>query len=518
MTEPARESDVCVIVEGAYPYVTGGVASWLQELITSLPDITFSVLAIKADEHTQPWHVTPPPNVIEIVEVPLSFAPRRPAAVAPRIADRIGRLLHQFLETGAPDLLRSLNAELGALRPTPRVGDIMSSPEMFAILSGHYRKAFPSASFHHFFWATRILLGGLLAVLLAPLPRARIYHTLSTGFAGLLAARATYETGRPAFLTEHGIYLLERQIEIMMAEWMGDQTETGLVLAREHHDLRDLWSAAFESYAHGCYDACSPIIALYGANSEVQARLGAQRDRLRVIPNGIRPERFADVVSNRDEAKPLIALIGRVVPIKDIKTFIRAAALVHAAFPQARFAVLGPKDEDADYAADCDALVAELGMEDVIAFPGRVNVVDWMPQIDILVLTSLSEAQPLVILEAGACGIPSVAPDVGSCRELIEGTSPGARHGGIITALVDPEATSTALLRLLRDPALRAEMGQAMQDRVHADYDWSGIVAQYRRIYTGSAESVAGNEAGDTPGASAPDLPPVRPIEIAPVR
>jgi glycosyltransferase involved in cell wall biosynthesis len=380
-------------------------------------------------------------------------------------------------------MLRILVTELAALEPAPRAGDIMSSPEMFVILATHYRQKFAFASFHHFFWAMRILLGGLLAVLLTPLPRARIYHTLSTGFAGLLAARAGYETGRPAFLTEHGIYLLERQIEIMMADWMGDQTDSGLVLAREHRDMRDLWAAAFESYARGCYDVCDPIIALYGANSEVQARMGARRSKLRVIPNGIRPARFAEVVPCLDDQRPLIALIGRVVPIKDIKTFIRAAAIVRAACPHARFAVLGPKDEDADYAADCDALVAELNMGECIAFPGRVNVVDWLPRIDVLVLTSLSEAQPLVILEAGACAIPAVTPDVGSCRELIEGHGGNAAHGGIVTALVDPEATAAALIRLLRDPALRRKMGQAMRDRVHADYDWAGIVDQYRQIY-----------------------------------
>src|SRR3546814_12739069 len=88
-------------------------------------------------------------------------------------------------------------------------------------------------------------------MLLAPLPKARVYHTLSTVFAGLLAARAAHETGHPAFITEHGIYMLERQIEIMMADWIGDQIETGLTLDREGHDLRDLWLAVFQTYKIG---------------------------------------------------------------------------------------------------------------------------------------------------------------------------------------------------------------------------------------------------------------------------
>jgi polysaccharide biosynthesis protein PelF len=128
--------------------------------------------------------------------------------------------------------------------------------------------------------------------------------------------------------------------------------------------------------------------------------------------------------------------------------------------------------------------VKDLGIDDAVRFEGRVNVTDWMPRIDILVLTSLSEAQPLVILEAGACGIPAVAPDVGSCRELIEGRRRGTDPlGGIVTGLVNPDDTAQAILRLLRDPPARRAMGQALQERVLSDYDRSTIISQYRKIY-----------------------------------
>ncbi|WP_255325617.1 MULTISPECIES: GT4 family glycosyltransferase PelF [Sphingobium] len=148
------------------------------------------------------------------------------------------------------------------MKPAPAAGDLLSNPKIFDLFTHYYDTAFRSASFHHFFWAMRVLLGGLLKKLFAPLPKARVYHTISTGFAGLLAARAAYETGRPAFITEHGIYMLERQIEIMMADWIGDQIETGLTLDREGHDLRDLWLAVFQTYTCACYDARDPIIAL----------------------------------------------------------------------------------------------------------------------------------------------------------------------------------------------------------------------------------------------------------------
>ena len=371
MTE---EADVCLIVEGAYPYVVGGVSGWLQDLITSLPDVRFAIVAIKPGPVPLPFRITPPSNVVRIAEIglaPAAEAPRRiPAAVATRIADA----LMVFFATGRPDAIATLLSLFAGLRPMPAPGDILAHPALFQRLQRHYRAILPHASFHHYFWAMRTLLGGLLAVLTAPLPRARVYHTISTGFAGLLAARAAHQTGRPAFITEHGIYLLERQIEVMMAEWIGDQVDTGLQMERGVRDLRDLWVRAFTSYAEACYDACDPIVALYGENNAVQRRLGAAAERVRVIPNGIDVGRFAHLPDARDPARPIVALLGRVVPIKDVKTYIRAAALVHQSRPDIRFVVLGPEDEDPEYAAECAALVTELGLGAALSFEGRVRI------------------------------------------------------------------------------------------------------------------------------------------------
>lgn len=338
-------------------------------------------------------------------------------------------------------------------------------------------------------------MGGLIAALLAPLPHARMYHTISTGFAGLIAARAALQTGRPVAITEHGIYLLERQIEIMMAEWIGDQVETSLALERDTPDLRDVWRRAFEHYGRTCYEMCDPIVALYAANSAVQRRLGAKPERLQVIANGIDVARFADIGNHRDPAHPTVALIGRVVPIKDVKTFINAAALVHAKRPGARFVILGPVDEDLAYANECQALVRELNLEGTVTFEGRVRIDAWMSRIDLVVLTSLSEAQPLVILEAGACGIPIVTPDVGSCRELVEGRGGAdSAAGGIVTPPVAPKATAVAIETLLADDHLRDQMGQALRERIVRDYDHDTIIDHYRALYAAGARAP---ESGD---------------------
>jgi len=99
---------------------------------------------------------------------------------------------------------------------------------------------------------------------------------------------------------------------------------------------------------HHFHRLCGPAMtsairsSLFMASTTRPSTAGAPRqERLRVIPNGIDADRFALMERACDPACPLVALIGRVVPIKDIKTFIRAAALVLAEMPEVRFAILG---------------------------------------------------------------------------------------------------------------------------------------------------------------------------------
>lgn len=475
------EADICLIVEGAYPYVVGGVSGWLQDLMISLPDVRFHLVAIKPSEASTPWKITPPANVVGVTEIALSTQRKMPRPLPTPIVEKVMQAASDFLHKGGSDRLNDLLNVLHRISPAPQVHDLLSHHAAFALLKREYQDDFDRSSFHHFFWASHVLLGGLLAMCLAPLPRARAYHSISTGFAGLFAARASIETGRPLCLTEHGIYQLERQIEVLMADWIGDQLDHGLVLNGDGKDLRDFWRNAFGHYSTACYDRSDLIVALYAANSQVQHRLGAAPDKLRVIPNGIDLDRFDGICDGRDPTAPLVALIGRVVPIKDIKTFIRAAALVHESEPSVRFVVLGPTDEDADYAAECIAMVQDLNLSTCFEFAGRVRIEDWMPRIDLLVLTSLSEAQPLVILEGGACHIPVVAPDVGSCREMLVDGDDGP--GGIITPLVNPAATAKAISQIISSPEIRAFMGSNLRKKVERDYSHKKIINTYRRTY-----------------------------------
>jgi glycosyltransferase involved in cell wall biosynthesis len=506
--DQAPESDVCIIVEGCYPYVPGGVSSWIDWLIRSQPATSFSIVTLwPRPTGLQPRYRVPD-NVTGFDHLYLQDFGGRPIIRQrqPIDTDAFADALTTFVGQGGSGALQAVMREFNRLRTAIPPQVMFNSPVGWNIVRRMYDRTMPYSSFLDFFWAWRALLGGLFATLEFELPRARAYHTISTGYAGVLAARAAIETGRPALLTEHGIYTNERRIELLMADWVADTVDKGHALHDPRVDLRDMWIQAFEAYARTCYEACTEIVTLYKDNQRAQRALGARDEQLTVIANGIDVARFAELKPAGADIAPTMALIGRVVPIKDVKSFITAAHLLKPRVPGLRALVMGPTDEDPDYFAECLRLVQDLDVADTVEFTGTVNILDYMPRIHVCVLTSLSESQPLVILEAGAAGIPFVATNVGSCREIIEGRpdeDPPPAPGGIVTDLVAPGQIADAVGSLLLDPERRRRCGETLRARVATHYTAAQAVEAYRHLYarlsaTPHAAGAAGPAAADT--------------------
>jgi glycosyltransferase involved in cell wall biosynthesis len=109
-----------------------------------------------------------------------------------------------------------------------------------------------------------------------------------------------------------------------------------------------------------------------------------------------------------------------------------------------------------------------------------------------MVLSSLSEAQPLTILEAGAAGIPCVTTNVGSCREILLGSpdeDPALGPGGFVTDVVAPDQIADAVVTLLRDDKLRESMGTSLRERVSRYYSSEGSRDAYNELYRGGKET-----------------------------
>ena len=112
------------------------------------------------------------------------------------------------------------------------------------------------------FNSSNFLIGNLYSIILADLPRAKCFHTICTGYAGILLAKASVIYKCPCFITEHGIYTNERQIEILQADWLKDNKSRSLQVGRDDDDrsVKDLWIDTFTNFSKICYEAADVII------------------------------------------------------------------------------------------------------------------------------------------------------------------------------------------------------------------------------------------------------------------
>lgn len=479
-----RPADVALLLEGSYPFVKGGVSNWMHDLICAQKHLTFAIIALQPGARRQTLSYRLPGNVISMTVVNLSGGGADADRRATRAEiDQFHDYLHALLFDARTAAFHQLAEMLATGRP--RFEDLFDSRRAWRRIQSLYQRERPNTSFLQFFWTMRTLAIGIYVCASAPVPQARLFHSISTGYAGLLGARLSKQYQTPSLITEHGIYTNERRVELQSADWLHDADKDNMAPVVDGHQMRDLWQKSFETFAHIAYEQAGQITTLYRENQLFQIADGAMLERLMVIPNGVAIEPDAAARVDHSDHPPTIALIGRIVPIKDVEMYIRAIDIVRSAIPDLQALVLGGDDEDPDYAASVRQLTRNLGLSGTVRFCGHVDIRDYFPRIDVLALTSLSEAQPLALLEAGAAGIPSVTTNVGACRELLYGSihDPVRGQGGIVVRCGDHEATAKALVRILSDTALKNAMGKVMQQRVQISYNKPEIDRRYSDLY-----------------------------------
>lgn len=499
--EEAVTADICLLLEGTWPYVRGGVSSWIHQMILGLPDLTFSVMFIggqRSAYSARRYEV--PSNVVHIEEVFLEDA-THPAHLSgvPRKADQqqhedLYRFLHHP-DAPAPQLGERILERIAQGHMT--LDDVLRSRASWEVLSEGYRQHCADPSFVNYFWTLRSMQSPLLMLAEASrnMPRARVLHSISTGYAGFLGCILKQRWNCTYLLSEHGIYTKERKIDLAQASWIAESSGQALNSSLDAGSgyIRTLWVRFFERIGQLTYNSADNIIALYDGNRQRQIKDGADPARTQIIPNGIDlPQWTAALQARAPGIAPVVGLIGRVVPIKDVKTFLRAMRGVISAMPEAEGWIVGPEEEDPEYVNECRSLMASLGLEGKVHFLGFQRIQDILPQLGLMVLTSISEAQPLVILEAWAAGTPVVSSDVGSCRELIEGANAEDRDLGLagnVVAIADPQATSAAILELLRNPQRWKAAQASGLLRVTRYYTEALMLQRYRDLYKAAMEN-----------------------------
>jgi glycosyltransferase involved in cell wall biosynthesis len=217
------------------------------------------------------------------------------------------------------------------------------------------------------------------------------------------------------------------------------------------------------------------VIAVSGAVARQLREQGILRDeQITLVPNGIDVDRFRRA---REEFVPADSLVvgsmGEFRPLKRHDDFIRAAAIVAAKFPEARFVLAGLDLQP------LEPLVLELGLKERFSFIGWLNrPEEYLCGLDVFVSASETESFGLAMAEAMAVGTPVVATQTDGARELIEDQKTGA-----LVPIGDVERMAQAIVELLAHPEKRREMGARAMEVVNEKFSLKRMVDQIEEIY-----------------------------------
>jgi len=200
--------------------------------------------------------------------------------------------------------------------------------------------------------------------------------------------------------------------------------------------------------------------------------MGMKAERMEVVANGFDVERFRPDPAGGAAQRlawgvaadvPLIGVVGRLHPVKDHPTFLRAAARLALEWPRAMFVCVG--EGTGQELGRLRALAASQGLAGRVLFPGACGgMVAAYNALTCLVLASTDEGFPNVLGEAMACGIPCVTTRVGDAESLV-----GAQ--GIVVPVGDDLAMARAVSRLLGETAqARADRSGSARSRICARF------------------------------------------------
>jgi len=386
---PGTARRVALVAEGCYPFVTGGVSTWCDQLIRGLPDHDFEVVALTATRIPRPAFVLPA-NVTRLRQVPLWAWTGRQRTPGPgRLAVVLGsyRSLLVGLLSGDHDLFAvGLRGIFEAAQEGTLVA-AMQTDDAVRVLTGAWRTHEPEIplTLRDALGATE-LLQRMLGPLGAPVIEADVLHPVSNGLPVLPALAALWRRGTPYVISEHGVYLRERYLGAHQVSYSWP--------------VKTLLLAFFRELCRLGYDQASVIAPVNVYNRRWEVRHGADPDRIATAYNGVRPADLPPADGEPDV--PTVGWVGRVDPLKDLETLVEAFAVVRERVPDAVLRLFGPTPVgNEEYAATVRARIIELGLDDAVTFEGPVRPVSTAYHLSsVVVLSSISEGLPYTVMEA----------------------------------------------------------------------------------------------------------------------
>jgi len=478
---------ICIVAEGCYPYVVGGVSSWIHNMIQSFPEHEFIVLTILADRKMRGKFVYEmPKNVSEVYELYLQDQDWSGASESKwgkkRSEKKNFKSIKKEYYQELCNLITNENANWDVLfemasKPGFSVDRLLMGPDFLQAVKESYKKYHSDMVFSNYLWTMRSIYLPLFLVMQYKVPKADVYHCVATGYAGILGAKAKSIHHCGMVVSEHGIYTREREEEMVKAKWV-----QGI--------YKNIWIDQFKKMSQLAYDRADLITSLYDYARTLQIELGAPPHKLQITPNGIKTQNFADIPGKlpEDEGYCNIGAILRVAPIKDVKTMLRAFYYAKQKEPSLKLWIMGDYDEEPEYARECFEMVDTMQLRDVV-FTGRIQVREYMGRMDCTILTSISEGQPLTILEGYSAHKPCIATDVGNCYGLIYGEDDDFGEAGILCHIMNIQEIADAMVLMAQNEKRRKRMGEAGYKRVMKKYRIEDMIETYRNIYKGFEEN-----------------------------
>lgn len=469
---------ILLTTEGTFPYSTGGVTTWARSLMNGLSHHEFAVAAVTANPPGRPAGSLPPNAAVlpvplwglELVEeyLPCRQGLRRrrrttASAIGTRFLPPFEFLLDQILvaDNDPGEVAEALTA-LAEFAARDDLRGAMRDERVWVLL---YQRLLANPLYRHSTLSEALDLARslyrYLLPLALPIPEVDVVHTSASALCALPAIGAKLRYGIPLLLTEHGIYLRERILELV---------QRGVSVLE-----KVMFSNLYRAFAKATYHVADRVAPVCRYNVRWERQLGIDPSKVRVVHNGVDPDRFSPAPVAED--RPTLVWVGRIQALKDLLTLIRAVAIVVRSVPDVVCRLYGP-DTDPQYAAECRRAVERAGLAGAVLFEGPVNdPAAAFRRGDVVVLSSMSEAFPFTVVEAMMCGRPVVATDVGGVAEALDDPS----------LLAEPQNAASlagAILRQLhRRRDERDDLGRRLRQRAVEHFGERRFLDGYDGLY-----------------------------------
>lgn len=470
-----KKLTVLLLTEGTYPYVIGGVSTWCDQLLKNLHEIDWLVVPIVAGGlNRQPFYQLPEnARLAGLVDL---WGVRRSSYSLPRATHRpdlAAELTHDLLGWNAdPSRLVSelvwCHLHPGAIMPSFRSKRswLLFMEALEQVMSESSEEVTPGVRMD---MATAVscyqTLSWIARTAATPLPAADILHVTAAGWAGIPALVSKELTGTPILLTEHGVFVREAYLAAARSLDGAASRLLNTRLAR--------------AFARATYLGADLVAPVTEAHRPWETALGVPPERIRPIPNGVS---VGDTISAAPGKKTVVT-VGRIDPLKDVKTLLRVAGKVLDRHPDVTFLHYGPVPSGQEaYAAACRRLHDQLRLGASFVFKGpTTDPRGAIRGADVALMTSISEGFPIAVLEALSEGRPVVTTSVGGVLEAMKGA-------GLTAGPRDVDGLADAVCALIEDPELARALGARGHARVRRHFDQRVFISSYRQILSDVAE------------------------------